>query len=57
MCLGRVANMVLIYSYVEANRNSQTGVTGPVLCYRNMLCHGLSVCSKRFHMYIDLKHF
>lgn len=28
MYLGRVANMVLIYSYVEANKNSQTGVTG-----------------------------
>lgn len=30
--MGRVANMVLIYSYVRANKNSQTAETGARSC-------------------------
>lgn len=63
-CLLWLANVLLIYSYVEANKNSQTPVTGPGAVlqeYSRTLRHGLSVCSKlfteRFRLYIILKHF
>lgn len=49
MCLLWLANVLLIYSYVEANKNSQTPVTGPGAVlqeYSRTLRHGLSVCSK-----------
>lgn len=40
------ANVVLIYSYARANKNSQTAVgEGPVLCYRNTVrSYGTGLC-------------
>lgn len=68
MYLGWLADMVLIYGYTEANKNSQTPVTGPsaVLQEYNSPCQYngmgslsqfLSIFTERFPMHIILKHF
>ena len=63
MCVGwvGVVNAVLIYSYVWANKNSQTVKTGPgavLQKYSQKLWHGLcllKVFTGRFQMHIDLR--